>query len=293
MKAGEKRKEVERREQKGHLRRGYAVNRELVALERELSMLCKNVFIITFVGICTASYSKREGAKTLLAQFLLSLSIAILGTGVLGTFSSSTYIKAQIVKVLYSVRESEQAEVIFKELLRNNPYRVEDMDTYSHVLYAKEDIFALNNLAHRMVLIDNCRPKTCCIIMNYYSLKRQHEKAVMYFQRALKPNKNYSSAWILMGHEYVKLKNILAATNAYGRAVDIDPSDYRAWYGLGQAYEIMGMPLAALHYFGKSAFLQPNDSQEDGKEIAKSLLGRMGMMHSESGPSMDVELFPP
>ncbi|OWM87188.1 hypothetical protein CDL15_Pgr010220 [Punica granatum] len=229
MKAGEKRKEVERREQKGHLRRGYAVNRELVALERELSMLCKNVFIITFVG----------------------------------TFSSSTYIKAQIVKVLYSVREFEQAEVIFKELLRNNPYRVEDMDTYSHVLYAKEDIFALNNLAHRMVLIDNYRPKTCCIIMNYYSLKRQHEKAVMYFQRAFKPNKNYSSAWILMGHEYVKLKNILAATNAYGRAVDIDPSDYRAWYGLGQAYEIMGMPLAALHYFGKSAFLQPNDSQED------------------------------
>lgn len=30
------------------------------------------------------------------------------------------------------------------------------------------------------------RPETCCIVGNYYSLKAQHAKAVLYFQRALK-----------------------------------------------------------------------------------------------------------
>ncbi|CAN4088203.1 unnamed protein product [Withania somnifera] len=177
------------------------------------------------------------------------------------TFSFSNYIQAQIAKALYSLREFEQVEVIFEELLRNDPYRIEDMDMYSNVLYAKECFSALSYLAHRVFLTDKYRPESCCIIGNYYSLKGQHEKSVMYFRRALKLNKNYLSAWTLMGHEYVEMKNTPAAVDAYRRAVDINPCDYRAWYGLGQAYEMMGMPFYALHYFKKSVFLQPSDSR--------------------------------
>nr|GMC75872.1 anaphase-promoting complex subunit 8 [Ipomoea batatas] len=178
-----------------------------------------------------------------------------------GTFSLSNYIQAQIAKAKYSMREFEQVEVIFDELLRNDPYRIDEMDMYSNVLYAKECSSALSHLAHRVILIDKYRPESCCIIGNYYSLKGQHEKSVMYFRRALKLNKNYLSAWTLMGHEYIEMKNIPAAVDAYRRAVDINTCDYRAWYGLGQAYEMLGMPLYALHYFKKSVFLQPNDSR--------------------------------
>lgn len=178
-----------------------------------------------------------------------------------GTFTFSNYIQAQIAKAQYNLREFEQVEVIFEELLRNDPYRIEDMDMYSNVLYAKECFSALSYLAHRVFLTDKYRPESCCIVGNYYSLKGQHEKSVMYFRRALKLNKNYLSAWTLMGHEYVEMKNTSAAVDAYRRAVDINPCDYRAWYGLGQAYEMMGMPFYALHYFKKSVFLQPNDSR--------------------------------
>ncbi|XP_048229235.1 anaphase-promoting complex subunit 8 isoform X2 [Ricinus communis] len=177
------------------------------------------------------------------------------------TFSFSNYVQAQIAKAQYSLREFEQVEVIFEELLRNDPHRIEDMDMYSNVLYAKECFAALSYLAHRVFMTDKYRPESCCIIGNYYSLKGQHEKSVMYFRRALKLNKNYLSAWTLMGHEYVEMKNTPAAIDAYRRAVDINPRDYRAWYGLGQAYEMMGMPFYALHYFKKSVFLQPNDSR--------------------------------
>ncbi|GFZ07788.1 anaphase-promoting complex subunit 8 [Actinidia rufa] len=145
-----------------------------------------------------------------------------------GTFSFSNYVQAQIAKAQYSLREFEQVEVIFEELLRNDPYRVEDMDMYSNVLYAKECFSALSYLAHRVFMTDKYRPESCCIIGNYYSLKGQHEKSVMYFRRALKLNKNYLSAWTLMGHEYVEMKNTPAAVDAYRRAVDINPCDYRA-----------------------------------------------------------------
>jgi len=54
---------------------------------------------------------------------------------------------------------------------------------------------------------------------NYYSLRSQHEKAVLYFQRALKLNPNYLSAWTLMGHEYMELKQTSAAIRAYRQAI--------------------------------------------------------------------------
>ena len=54
---------------------------------------------------------------------------------------------------------------------------------------------------------------------NYYSLKSEHEKAVLYFRRALKINRNYLAAWTLLGHEYLELKNTHAAVEAYRRAV--------------------------------------------------------------------------
>ena len=59
----------------------------------------------------------------------------------------------------------------------------------------------------------------CVCVGNYYSLRSQHEKAVLYFQRALKLNPNYLSAWTLMGHEYMELKQTSAAIQAYRQAI--------------------------------------------------------------------------
>ena len=79
----------------------------------------------------------------------------------------------------------------------------------------------------------------------------KHEKAVTYFQRALKLNKRFLAAWTLMGHEFVEMKNTGAAIEAYRRGVDVNPRDYRAWYGLGQTYELLNMFFYALYYYRK------------------------------------------
>lgn len=179
----------------------------------------------------------------------------------LGIFKFSDYIHAQMGTILYSIREFEEAERIFQELVKVDPFRVDFMDIYSNLLYAKESFTALSFLAHQVFLTDKYRPESCCIIANYYSLKGLHEKSVFYFRRALRLNRKYLSAWTLMGHEYVEMKNTPAAIDAYRRAVEINPRDYRAWYGLGQTYEMMNMPFYGLYYFQKSAYLQPTDAR--------------------------------
>lgn len=110
-----------------------------------------------------------------------------------------------------------------------------------------------------MTATDKFRPETCYAVGNYYSSRSEHEKAVMYFRRALTLDRNFLPAWTLMGHEYMEMKNTHAAIESYRRVVDINRKDHKAWYGLGQTYEILGMNLYALFYFQRAASLRPHD----------------------------------
>jgi anaphase-promoting complex subunit 8 len=154
--------------------------------------------------------------------------------------------------------ESEQA---FEKVLKNDPHRLDDMDTYSNILYVMERRPKLAYLAQLASSTDKFRPETCCIIANYYSLKSEHEKSITYYQRALTLNRNCLSAWTLMGHEFVELKNTHAAIESYRHAIDVNKKDFRAWYGLGQAYEVLDMNYYSLYYYQRAAALKPYDAR--------------------------------
>uniref|UniRef100_A0A8C1Z6F0 CDC23 (cell division cycle 23, yeast, homolog) n=1 Tax=Cyprinus carpio TaxID=7962 RepID=A0A8C1Z6F0_CYPCA len=146
-------------------------------------------------------------------------------------FAKSTYIISQIAVAYHNIRDIDQALYLFNELREQDPFRIENMDTFSNLLYVRSMKPELSYLAHNLVEIDKYRVETCCVIGNYYSLRSQHEKAALYFQRALK------------------------------HAIEVNKRDYRAWYGLGQTYEILKMPFYSLYYYRKAHQLRPNDSR--------------------------------
>ena len=94
------------------------------------------------------------------------------------------------------------------------------MDTYSNILYIKESQGELANLALKCFNNNKYTSETCCVIGNYYSLLGEHLKAVIYFRKALKLDRNCLAAWTLMGHEYLEMKNIAGAIDAYRNAVE-------------------------------------------------------------------------
>merc|ERR1719481_969849 len=175
--------------------------------------------------------------------------------------SNSTYIMAQVAIAFHNMRQVDQAVSYFKQLAELDPYRLDNLDTYSNLLYVKEQRVELAHLAHKTNMIDKYRTETCCVIGNYYSLRSQHDKAVVYFQRALKLNPGYLSALTLMGHEYMEMKNTHAAIQSYRQAIEVNRRDYRAWYGLGQTYEILKMPFYCLYYYKQAQELRPSDSR--------------------------------
>ncbi|KAI9822546.1 MAG: Anaphase-promoting complex subunit 23 [Pycnora praestabilis] len=185
-------------------------------------------------------------------------------------FPDSQFLKTQRALLFYHSKEQpatpnaylqdfDEAESIFSTLIQHDPHRIDSLDHYSNILYVMSLRPKLAFLAQLATSTDKFRPETCCVVGNYYSLKSEHEKAVMYFRRALTLDRGFLSAWTLMGHEYVEMKNTHAAIESYRRAVDVNRKDYRAWYGLGQTYEVLEMHFYALFYYQRAASLKPYD----------------------------------
>lgn len=210
-----------------------------------------------------------------------------------------SFLKAMNAMISYNYMDYANAELIFDDMVTKDPYRLEDLDIYSNILYVTQKQSKLAFLAQFVSRVDKFRPETCCIIANYYSARQEHEKSIMYFRRALILNKKSTSAWTLMGHEFVELKNSHAAIECYRRAVDINERDYKAWYGLGQAYEVLDMHLYSLYYFQKACALKPLDRRmwqavaecyatlKDPKQATKCFLRAYEL---SSNPAQDVIL---
>lgn len=151
------------------------------------------------------------------------------------------------------------ATELFERVIKEDPYRLDDLDAYSNLLYVTEQKAKLAYLAQHVEATCKYRTESCCIVANYYSLDEAHEKAVVYYKRALVMNRNYLAAWTLMGHEFIELGNPQAAIESYRAAISIASYDFRPWFGLGQAYEVLGMHYYGKYYFQRALALRPGD----------------------------------
>jgi anaphase-promoting complex subunit 8 len=133
----------------------------------------------------------------------------------------SKHLAIQRAILFHNSRDFEEAEILFEELHRNDPYLIEGMDLFSNVLYVRRNYSKLCDLAHAMSMIDRFRAETCVCIGNYYSLKGDRKKAIESFSRAVQLDHNYSPAWTLLGHEHVDSCNPKGAVEVYRKAIGL------------------------------------------------------------------------
>jgi tetratricopeptide (TPR) repeat protein len=176
-------------------------------------------------------------------------------------FPYSTQLLQMTALTHYHAHQFDAAAILFSTLYDIAPHCMDHIDTYSNILYVREERSKLSFLAHELSTREKFREETYIVIGNYYSLKGNHEKAILSFRRALTLNSSNLSAWTLMGHEYVEFHNHSAAMECYRSAIALNPRDFRAWYGLGQVYELIGMTVFALYYFQHAVELRPWDSR--------------------------------
>ncbi|PIG69222.1 cell division cycle [Aspergillus arachidicola] len=171
-------------------------------------------------------------------------------------FPNSAFLMTQRALLYYHSKDFEEASRIFTEILIASPHRLDSLDHYSNILYVMGARPQLAFVAQVATATDKFRPETCCVVGNYYSLKSEHEKAVMYFRRALTLDRNFLSAWTLMGHEYIEMKNTHARLNptaapwtstakttepgTVSARPALRPYDPKMWQAVGSCYAKMG-----------------------------------------------------
>ena len=61
------------------------------------------------------------------------------------------------------------AEIQFDKILELDPYRIDDIDIFSNILYVAENRSKLSKLAHHFLAIVKDRPEVCCLVGTYSS----------------------------------------------------------------------------------------------------------------------------
>ena len=64
----------------------------------------------------------------------------------------------------WHIADFKEAANQFQKIFAVDPYRIDDIDIYSNILYVTEDQSALSTVAHEFTIIDKDRPEICCLI---------------------------------------------------------------------------------------------------------------------------------
>ncbi|RMX38947.1 hypothetical protein pdam_00016415 [Pocillopora damicornis] len=99
-----------------------------------------------------------------------------------------------------------------------------------------------------------------CATGNCFSLQKEHDTAIKFFQRAVQVNSTFTYAYTLLGHEYVLTEELDRAMSCFRQAVRTDSRHYNAWYGIGMIYyKQEKFNLAEIH-FRKALSINPSSS---------------------------------
>lgn len=79
-------------------------------------------------------------------------------------FPQSLYLQALRAQIFYHLRDFDEAEQIFERVLKEDPYRVDEIDVYSNILYVMKKRARLSDVAHQFVKVAKDRPEVCCLV---------------------------------------------------------------------------------------------------------------------------------
>jgi anaphase-promoting complex subunit 3 len=142
----------------------------------------------------------------------------------------------QLGRAYFEQVDYDSSAFIFEQARKVDPYRLQGIEVYSTVLWHMKREVELSALAQEALALDRESPAAWCIMGNCFSLQKEHESSLRFFQRALQVDNNLPYAYTLCGHEYFANEDFEKGITCYRTAIRIDPRHYNAWFGMGHIY---------------------------------------------------------
>ncbi|KAK7868238.1 hypothetical protein R5R35_000639 [Gryllus longicercus] len=170
------------------------------------------------------------------------------------------WVLALMGRAHYELNEYQLAVKYFNEVREREPHRMQLMELYSTSLWHLQREVALSALAQDLVSQDRNSPAAWCATGNCFSLQKEHDSAIKFFQRAVQVDPSFVYAYTLLGHEYVTTEELDKALSCFRSAIRIDSRHYNAWYGIGTIYSKQERYLLAELHFKKALSINPQSA---------------------------------
>ncbi|KAE8910894.1 Cell division cycle protein 27 [Phytophthora fragariae] len=173
---------------------------------------------------------------------------------------ASGWVQQQIGRAHFEMADYVRAHEVFCTLHRSEPHRMEGLDLYSTTLWHLKKEVELSYLAQQATDFDKLSCEAWCAAGNCFSLQKEHDTALAFFQRAIQLDPSFAYAYTLSGHEYVANEDFEKAVNCYRHAIRADSRHYNAWYGLGTIYYRQEKFEFAEYHFRRALEINPRSS---------------------------------
>ncbi|PPR03934.1 hypothetical protein CVT26_001139 [Gymnopilus dilepis] len=172
---------------------------------------------------------------------------------------NSCTVIAMLGRAHYERQDFASSERAFKTLRKEDPYRLWDMEVYSSLLWHLQRSVELSFLAQELLNISPQSPQAWITIGNLFSLQKERQQALTCFGRAAQLDPTCAYAYTLSGHESID-EDVDKAINFFQSALRADARHYNAWYGLGTCYLRMSKIRLAEYHFRKAVEIHPKNA---------------------------------
>ena len=102
-------------------------------------------------------------------------------------------------KAHFELAEYKEAVRYFNNMRNKDPHRLELTEYFSTALWHLQEEVELSTLAQELTRIDKYSPQAWCAAGNCFSIQKEHENAIKFFQRAVQVgnDRRYKSIPIL------------------------------------------------------------------------------------------------
>lgn len=172
----------------------------------------------------------------------------------------SPWVLAHVARAHFELNDYAKACDAFERARRLDPYNLAGVEIYSTALWQLKQEIKLAFLAQQTLEMTRVAPEAWIAIGNCFSLQKEHDLAVRFFQRATALDPDRAYAYTLMAHEYIANEDFDKAMTGFRNAIRIDERHYNAWYGLGTIYYRQEKYDLAAHHFLRAIRINPRNS---------------------------------
>ncbi|KAF8652689.1 hypothetical protein AX16_004194 [Volvariella volvacea WC 439] len=171
----------------------------------------------------------------------------------------SPWVLAMVGRAHYEKLDYASAERAFRTVRDLEPHRLWDMEVYSTLLWHLQRTIDLSFLAQELMNINSRSSQAWIAVGNLFSLQKERSQALTCFRRAAQLEPSCAYAYTLSGHESID-EDLDKAIGFFQSALRADPRHYNAWYGLGTCYLRMSKIRLAEYHYRKAVEIHPNNA---------------------------------